>query len=64
MQPQNIIDLFLKEKITLRSYRDASNGPSLFPLRFIDCLNAMQQMKIMGLWKKEDFDHFKYDYFS
>lgn len=64
LPPLKILNLFEKANITLKSFRDAADGPSLFPLRFSDCLNALWHMKIMGLWQKESFDHYKYDYFS
>lgn len=48
----------------LRAFRDASEGPSLFPLRLEDCLKGLAHMRALDMWRRESFDHFEYEFFS
>ncbi|CAG0924120.1 unnamed protein product [Notodromas monacha] len=49
---------------TYITYRDASMGPDMFPLKLEDCLSAIEKAKDLGFFKFESFDVEEYEFFE
>lgn len=58
------MDKFKNIKDKLIHYRDAADGPSLFPLTLNQCLRSLYYCMILKLQNQQNFDHFTYEYFS